>query len=114
MEGDIKSYMAGGAIAACRFVKVGGADLTVIQAASGAATIFGVTEQVVGAGGASATTGDMVDVIKSDYAYLELGDAVTRGQYRRPSWRERRCIAARSQKFPAWWGISSRWLYSLA
>lgn len=79
MEGDIKSYTAGGAIAACRFVKAGSADYEVIQATSGAAMMFGVTEQVVGAGGANAASGDMVDVIKDGIAYLELGDTVTRG-----------------------------------
>lgn len=81
MEGDIKSYTAGGAIAPSRFVKVGGADNQVIQATSGAAAIFGVTEQQVGAAGASAASGDTVDVIKCDFAYLELGDTVTRGNY---------------------------------
>ena len=59
MEGDIKSYTAGAAIAPCRFVKVGSADNQVIQATSGAAAIFGITEQVVAAGGANAVSGDV-------------------------------------------------------
>lgn len=80
MEGDIKSYTAGGTVAPSRFVKAGSADFEVIQATSGAAMLFGITEQVVGAGGANAAAGDRVDVIKGDMAYLELGDTVTRGQ----------------------------------
>lgn len=80
MEMHTKSYTAGAAIAPCRFVKAGAADLEVIMAASGAAMMFGITEQVVGAAGANAASGDMVDVIKDGQAYLELGDTVTRGQ----------------------------------
>lgn len=82
MEGAIKSYVAGAAVNPCRFVKAGAADNAVIQAVSGAAAIFGVTEQVVGTGTSNvAASGDMVDVIKDGLAYLELGDTVTRGQY---------------------------------
>lgn len=81
MEGDIKSYKAGATVNACRFVKAGSADYEVIQATSGAAAIFGITEQVVGVAGDAAASGDMVDVIKEGIAYLELGDTVTRGNY---------------------------------
>lgn len=80
MEGHIKSYSAGGAVNPCRFVKAGAADNAVIQAISGAAMMFGVTEQVVGTGTSNvAASGDMVDVVKDGLAYLELGDTVTRG-----------------------------------
>jgi len=80
MEGSIKSYSAGAAVNPCRFVKAGAADGAVIQAISGAAMMFGVTEQVVGSGTSNvAASGDMVDVIKDGLVYLELGGTVTRG-----------------------------------
>lgn len=80
MEGSIKSYSAGAVVNPCRFVKAGAVDNAVIQAVSGAAMMFGVTEQVVGSGTSNvAAAGDMVDVIKDGLAYLELGGAVTRG-----------------------------------
>lgn len=80
MEGDIKSYSAGGAVNPCRFVKAGAADGAIIQAINGSAMMFGVSEQVVGTATSNvAASGDMVDVVKGGLAYLELGDTVTRG-----------------------------------
>jgi len=68
-----KSYSAGAAIAASRFVKHGASDFAAIQATDASAPILGVSEQV------GAASGQSVDVIKEGIAYLELGGAVTRG-----------------------------------
>lgn len=69
----IKSYTAGAAIAACRFVKHGAADNAAIQATDASKAILGISEQI------GVASGDMADVIKLGLAYLELGGAVTRG-----------------------------------
>ena len=68
-----KSYTAGAAIAASRFVKHGSYDGAAIQATDASAALLGVSEQLAAASGAS------VDVIKAGLAYLELGGTVTRG-----------------------------------
>lgn len=82
MERDIQSYVAGGSVNPRRFIKMGAADGQAIQATSGAATIIGISEQVVGASTSNvAVAGDVFDVVKGDQAFLELGDTVTRGQY---------------------------------
>lgn len=82
MEGDIKSYTAGGEISPCRFVKAGAVDYQVIQATDGSSAQLGISEQVVGvATNNVAASGDTIDVVKADIAYLQLGDTVTRGQY---------------------------------
>lgn len=82
MERDIQSYKAGGTVNPRRFVKMGAADGYAIQATGSAATIIGISEQVLGASTSNlAAAEDTFDVIKNDQAYLELGDTVTRGQY---------------------------------
>ncbi len=82
MERDIQSYTAGGSVNSRRFIKMGAADGQAIQATGSAATIIGISEQVVGASTSNvAVAGDTFDVVKGDQAYLELGDTVTRGQY---------------------------------
>ena len=68
-----KSYTAGAAIAASRFVKHGAANYAAIQATDASVAILGISEQIV------AASGLWVDVIKCGLAYLELGGAVTRG-----------------------------------
>lgn len=70
-----KSYIAGAAIAASRFVKHGDADGKAIQATSGAAALLGVSEQL------AAALGEIVDVIKDGLVLIELGDTVTRGAW---------------------------------
>lgn len=72
----IKTYNAEGAISPSRLVKFGAADYGVVQATDGSASFAGVSVERV-----SAATGEAVDVVKEDIAFLELGDAVTRGQY---------------------------------
>lgn len=69
----IKSYTAGAAIAASRFVKHGAADNAAIQATDASAAILGISEQL------AVASGDQADVVKLGLAYLELGGAVTRG-----------------------------------
>jgi len=69
----IKSYTAGAAIAASRFVKHGAADNAAIQATDASVPILGVSEQI------AADSGGMVDAIKLGLAYLELGGTVARG-----------------------------------
>lgn len=68
-----KSYTAGAAVAASRFVKHGAADGAAIQATDASAAILGVSEQL------GAASGQPVDVVKAGLAFLELGDTVTRG-----------------------------------
>lgn len=82
MERDIQSYRAGGTVNPRRFVKMGAADGYAIQATSSAATIIGISEQVLGPSTANTAAAEATfDVIKGDQALLELGDTVTRGQY---------------------------------
>lgn len=82
MERDIQSYTAGGTVNPRRFIKMGASDGVAIQATSSAATIIGISEQVVGPSTNNvAASGGTFDVIKGDQALLELGDTVTRGQY---------------------------------
>lgn len=69
----IKSYKAGAAIAACRFVKHGAADGAAIQCTDASKAVLGISEQI------AVAVGDMADVVKLGLAYLELGDTVTRG-----------------------------------
>ncbi len=69
-----KTYNAGAAIAAHRFVVPGAADHAVIQAAAATHAIFGISDL-----GADAA-GDRVDVHHVGIAKLEYGGNVTRGQ----------------------------------
>lgn len=68
-----KSYQAGAAINPSRFVKHGASDNAAIQATDASAAILGISEQL------AVASGQMVDVIKSGVAFLELGGTVTRG-----------------------------------
>lgn len=69
-----KSYSAGAAVAASRFVKHGAADGAAIQATDASVAILGVSEQL------GAASGQPVDVVKVGLAYLELGaGGCTRG-----------------------------------
>lgn len=82
MERDIQSYTAGGTINPRRFIKMGASDGAAIQATGSAATLIGISEQVLGAStDNTCASGGTFDVIKGDQALLELGDTVTRGQY---------------------------------
>lgn len=82
MERDIQSYHAGGTVNPRRFIKMGASDGYAIQANGSAATIIGISEQVVGVSTNNvAAAEDTFDVIKGDQALLELGDTVARGQY---------------------------------
>jgi len=69
-----KSYIAGAAIAACRFLKHGAADGKAIQATDASAAVLGVSVENV-----AAALDASVDCIKAGLAYLELGGNVTRG-----------------------------------
>jgi len=68
-----KSYTAGAAVAASRFVKHGSSDGAAIQATDASVAILGISEQL------AAASGQPVDVIKEGLAFLELGGSVTRG-----------------------------------
>lgn len=69
-----KSFLAGAAVRGRRFVVIGAADATVIEATGAAATILGVSEQV------DAASGDTQDVVMGGTAEIVYGAAVTRGQ----------------------------------
>ena len=69
-----KSYTAGAAIAACRLLKAGSSDNTVIQATDGSAAYFGVSAENI-----AVASGDQVDAIKDGIAWIQLGGSVTRG-----------------------------------
>lgn len=82
MERDIQSYKAGGTVNPRRFVKMGASDGYAIQATGSAATIIGISEQVLGASTSNVAAAEATfDVVKGDQAYLELGDTAARGQY---------------------------------
>ncbi len=76
-QGLIKSFVAGGTIAPCRFVKFGADDRTVLQAAAAADFTFGVSDSL--SFSLNAATGDRVDVVITDIATVEYGGNVTRG-----------------------------------
>jgi|CXWL01.1.fsa_nt_gi hypothetical protein len=71
-----KSFKAGAAIAASRFIKMGAADWAAIQAADAAAPILGVSAPNV-----AAATDQSVDVVMDGIALVECGGVVTRGQF---------------------------------
>lgn len=71
----IKTYDAGGAIAAYRIVKVGSADYAVVQASAATDDMVGVCRSPLGA-----ASGARVDVITSGIANVEFGDTVARGK----------------------------------
>lgn len=72
--GESRNYTAQAAIPARRIVKYGTADHTVTPAAAATDLFCGVSEL-----GCTAAN-DRVDIIKDDYAIIEYGGTVTRGQ----------------------------------
>jgi Uncharacterized conserved protein (DUF2190) len=69
-----KTYNAGAAVRARRFVTFGASDLAVIEAAAATGAIIGASEQV------DAAATDRVDVIMLGIAEVIAGGVVTRGQ----------------------------------
>ena len=72
-DGLIKSFKAGAAVTRRRFVKFGGADDTMIQAAAVTDAIIGVSTEI------DAANGEPMDVCLSGLAEVEYGGNVTRG-----------------------------------
>jgi hypothetical protein len=70
----IKSFVAGGAIAQFRLVRLGAANTQVLQASAAADALIGVSHQPGGA-----ATGERCDVVINGTADVEFGAAVTRG-----------------------------------
>lgn len=74
-----KSFKAGAAIAASRFVKMGAADWAALQATDAAAPILGVSVPNV-----AAAIDQSVDVVMDGIELVVCGGAVTRGQFVEP------------------------------
>lgn len=72
--GDSRNYLSEAAIPARRIVKFGSADRTVTLAAAATDLFCGVSEL-----GCTAA-GDKLDIIKDDFAPIEYGGTITRGQ----------------------------------
>lgn len=70
----IKTYLAGAAVRARRFVVFGGSDTAIVEATGAATLIVGVSEKVDG------DAGDRVDAVHSGFTEIVLGGPVTRGQ----------------------------------
>jgi hypothetical protein len=68
------NYRTGGAIAAYRIVRHGGADDTVVQASAATDAVFGVSTSV------ASPANDRCDVIEEGIAEVEYGGTVMRGQ----------------------------------
>ena len=75
-QGLIKTYKTGGAVAHCRFVKFGGADDTVVQAAASTDLIVGISDVPGGV-----ASGTRADVVLDGITDLELGGTVARGTF---------------------------------
>ena len=75
-EGLVKTYDAGGTINEYRIVKFGSSDSSVLQSGASTDKFAGVACLPKGA---TASTGDSVDVIKSGIADVTYGGTVTRG-----------------------------------
>lgn len=73
-----KPYNAGGAIKSNRFVKFGGDDDTILQAAASTDLIIGAVNNVAPPG-SDAASGDRLDVEHYGIADIRLGGNVTRG-----------------------------------
>lgn len=73
INGIIKGYLAGAAIAAYRIVKFDTTDGTVIQSAAATDKSIGVTTEI------PAASGETVDVVKTGLTYVEYGGTVARG-----------------------------------
>lgn len=76
MNKIVKTFVAGGDIAHRRYVKMGAADGTVVQAAAATDAIIGVVDFP---GGAS--TGERIDVVLFGITDVEFGGTVTRGAF---------------------------------
>lgn len=72
--GDSRNYISEGAIPARRIVKYGSTDNAVLLAAAATDLFAGVSEL-----GCTAAA-DRLDIIKDDFAKIEYGGTVTRGQ----------------------------------
>lgn len=72
-HGLIKSYTAGGAIAANTIVKFGATDTTVVPAAA-------ATDLSIGVSDLAASSGQMVDCIMDGIAMVKAAGSITRGQ----------------------------------
>jgi hypothetical protein len=68
-----KTYTAGGTINPYRFVKFGGADTTLLQAAAASDALLGVSGQV------GAASGEVLDVTLIGIGEVMAGDNITRG-----------------------------------
>lgn len=68
-----KTYTAGGTINPYRFVKFGGSDTALLQAAAATDALIGVSGQV------GAASGEVLDVTLVGIAEVTAGDAITRG-----------------------------------
>lgn len=69
-----KNFVAGGAIAANRFVMFGGDDDTVVVSTAASSAIIGASEETF-----DAATGERIDVIVAGIADIKLGGTVARG-----------------------------------
>jgi hypothetical protein len=76
-QGLLKTFVAGGTIAPCRFIKFGADDRTVVQSAAAADFTFSVSDSLPI--GTSTASGERVDVILTDIVTVEYGGSVTRG-----------------------------------
>ena len=72
-HGLIKSYTAGGAIAANTLLKFGADDRTMVPAVT-------ATDAIIGVADLAASTGQMVDCIMDGIAMVKAGGTITRGQ----------------------------------
>ena len=70
----VKTFVAGGAIAHRRFVKMGASDGVVVQGAAAADAIVGVTDCPGGV-----AQGERVDVVLLGWSDVEFGGTVARG-----------------------------------
>jgi hypothetical protein len=71
-----KNYLSQGTIPPHRIVKFGSADNTVVMSSAATDLSVGVSGRYKG----NAVTGERVDIIRDDWAEVEFGGTVTRGQ----------------------------------
>lgn len=72
--GLIKCYLAGGTVGPRRIVKIGAADMEVVEAAAATDNLYGVSLSPV-----SRAAGERIDVVLSGTVDVELGGTVARG-----------------------------------
>lgn len=73
-EALTKTYLAGAAVNPYRFIKMGAADETVVQAAAVSDPIIGASDSL-----GAAATNDRVDVIHTGIVSVKAGGTITRG-----------------------------------